>query len=149
MKTDNTTAMAIANDTCKLRRSKAMDMRYHWIRDRVTQSQFNVYWADKKNNKADYFTKHFPPSHHRLMRPFYLHMPDQSVVRGRVDPAVTGIHDSTDVAVPVIGIHDSTDMAVPCANSLVFSSGFPSHNPKALAFLSGFLPGAVLEQTIS
>jgi hypothetical protein len=36
MVTDNSTASGIANDSVKQRRFKAMDMRYYWIRDRVT-----------------------------------------------------------------------------------------------------------------
>jgi hypothetical protein len=36
--TDNSTATGIANDTVKQKRSKAIDMRFYWIRDRVRQS---------------------------------------------------------------------------------------------------------------
>ena len=32
--TDNSTALGITNRTVRLMRSKAIDMRYHWIRDR-------------------------------------------------------------------------------------------------------------------
>jgi hypothetical protein len=73
IQTDNSTACGIANDTVKQRRSKAMDMRYYWIRDRVLQNQFHIYWAQGSDNLADYFTKHHPASHHRAVRPFYLH----------------------------------------------------------------------------
>ena len=31
MITDNTTANGIANNTVRLKRSKAIDMRYHWV----------------------------------------------------------------------------------------------------------------------
>jgi len=54
---DNMAAVGIANDTVKLRRSKAIDMRYHWIRDRVRQGVFEVIWSQGKDNVADYFTK--------------------------------------------------------------------------------------------
>ena len=36
---DNTSAIGIATDSIKQRRSKAIDIRFHWIRDRVRQSQ--------------------------------------------------------------------------------------------------------------
>ena len=72
--TDNSTADGIANDTVKIKRSKAMDMRFYWIRDRVRQGQFRVHWKPGKDNKADYFTKHHPPSHHIAERPTYLHV---------------------------------------------------------------------------
>jgi hypothetical protein len=35
LRTDNSTAFRILNETIKQKRSKAMDMRYHWITDRV------------------------------------------------------------------------------------------------------------------
>jgi hypothetical protein len=69
IKTDNSTAYGIANGTVKQKRSKAIDMRFYWIVDRVRQKQFYVYWAPGASNKADYFTKHHPTAHHRDMRP--------------------------------------------------------------------------------
>jgi hypothetical protein len=98
VQTDNKTASDIANDNCKQRRSKAMDMRFYWVRDRVRQGHFLIYWSKGQGNMADYFTKHFPASHHRVMRPQYLHVPgNPSVVRGCVEiqsRASPGIHDS-------------------------------------------------------
>ncbi len=35
---DNITAIGLANDNIKMKRSKAIDMRFHWIRDRVRQN---------------------------------------------------------------------------------------------------------------
>ena len=40
IKTDNKTAAAFANNTLKQRRSKSWDMRYFWLLDRMSQSQF-------------------------------------------------------------------------------------------------------------
>ena len=71
--TDNSTANGFANATMKIKRSKAMDMRFYWIRDRVKQGQFKVLWQKGETNLADYFTKHHPPSHHTAMRKIYLH----------------------------------------------------------------------------
>lgn len=72
VKTDNATASGLTNATMKPRRSKTMDMRFHWIRDRIQQGQFLVYWRPGIENLADYFTKHFPAAHHQLMRHVYL-----------------------------------------------------------------------------
>lgn len=100
IKTDNSTASGIANDTVTQRRSKAMDMRFYWIRDRVRQGHFIVYWAKGQDNYADYNTKHHPASHHRVMRPVYLHVPASQansasfVMRGCVDLSIPSIHDS-------------------------------------------------------
>jgi hypothetical protein len=73
--TDNSTAAGIANDTVKQKRSKAIDMRFYWIRDRVRQGQFHIYWKKGILNRADYFTKHHPASHHQQIRSSYLHSP--------------------------------------------------------------------------
>lgn len=70
--TDNSCAAGIVNNTCKQRRSKAIDMRFYWVRDRIAQGQFTVLWRRGADNLADYFTKHHAPSHHRLMRSRYL-----------------------------------------------------------------------------
>ena len=78
IQTDNSTAYKIANGTCKQQRSKAMDMRFYWIRDRITQKQFRVYWKPGTDNYADYFTKHHAPIHHTRVRPKYLYVKGQS-----------------------------------------------------------------------
>jgi hypothetical protein len=72
IQTDNMCAAGIANDTVKQRRSKAIDMRFYWLRDRVSQGQFLIHWRRGADNLADYFTKHHSPAHHRVMRPQYL-----------------------------------------------------------------------------
>ena len=74
--TDNTTVDGFTNDKIKPKRTKAMDMRFHWIKDRVKQGQYRVLWSPGKDNKGDYFTKHHPPSHHINMRPIYLQTPE-------------------------------------------------------------------------
>ena len=72
---DNSTASGIANDCVKQKRSKAMDMRFYWIRDHVRQGQFIVYWKRGSSNRADYFTKHHPAKHHQQKRLEYLQQP--------------------------------------------------------------------------
>ena len=70
---DNSTACGIANDTIKQRRSKAIDMRFYWVQDRVNQKQFHVFWRPGKENLADYVTKHHTAKHHQEMRDKFLH----------------------------------------------------------------------------
>ena len=48
-------------------------MRFHWLKCRESQEQFQYYWAPGKANLADYFTKHHSPAHHKAVRPIYLH----------------------------------------------------------------------------
>jgi hypothetical protein len=45
METDNTTATGYSNGTIKQKRTKATDMRFFWIKDRVKQGKFKMYWA--------------------------------------------------------------------------------------------------------
>ncbi len=73
IKTDNSTAAGITNNTMKQRKSKAMDMRFYWLRDRTQQGQFLIYWRPGTENLADYFTKHHSASHHKDIRSTYLH----------------------------------------------------------------------------
>ncbi|KAI2504487.1 Reverse transcriptase (RNA-dependent DNA polymerase) [Fragilaria crotonensis] len=72
LETDNSTAHGILHAQVRMKKSKAFDMRYHWLKDRISQKQFNLYWAPGKLNSADYFSKHHPPAHHNLMRYQYL-----------------------------------------------------------------------------
>jgi hypothetical protein len=68
IQTDNACAACIVNGTVKQRRSKAMDMRFYWMRDRVSKGEFLVHWRRGSDNLADYFTKHHSPAHRCLMR---------------------------------------------------------------------------------
>jgi hypothetical protein len=72
LETDNSTANGILHANVRLKRSKAFDMRYFWLRDRVNQKQFNLYWRRGSDNSADYFSKHHSPQHHKNVRPLYL-----------------------------------------------------------------------------
>jgi hypothetical protein len=42
--TDNTTALGVINNNI-MKKLKAMDMKYHWLWDRISQKQFQHYWA--------------------------------------------------------------------------------------------------------
>jgi hypothetical protein len=69
LKTDTTTADGIINNTVQQKRSKAMDMKFYWVKDRVEQNQFSVGRAPGDTNMGDYFTKHHSPAHQKCMRP--------------------------------------------------------------------------------
>ena len=58
IQTDNSTACGVVNNNIQPRGTKAMDMRFHWLRNREAQSQFCFYWAPGKDNLGDYWTKH-------------------------------------------------------------------------------------------
>ena len=80
---DNSTATGILNSEMKQKLSKAFDMRFYWVRDRIQQKQFQLFWRKGKLNMADYFTKHHPPHHHKLMRYKYLHQALTTILRKR------------------------------------------------------------------
>ena len=72
MQTDNSTAMGVVANKIQPKRTKAMDMRFHWLRCRNSQGQFRYYWMPGAKNWADYWTKHHSAQHHRDMRPEFL-----------------------------------------------------------------------------
>ena len=54
VRTENSTALGIINDTIKQVKSRTMDMRFHLVRDRMLQGQFYIYWDKGGNNSGDY-----------------------------------------------------------------------------------------------
>ena len=75
MQTDNAAAHQVVTLKVQPKRTKAMDMRFHWLRDRASQSQFRYYWRPGPLNLADYHTKHHPGKHHKNMRGEFLTTP--------------------------------------------------------------------------
>jgi hypothetical protein len=62
-----------------------MDMRCHWLTDRVRQKQFDVYWLPGRENLGDYHTKHHSAQHHKDMRGLILHQANSlQAMRGYV-----------------------------------------------------------------
>jgi hypothetical protein len=96
LKTDNTTATGYSNGTIKQKSTKAMDMHFYWIKDRVKQGQFKVYWGPGYRNLADYFTKHHSPAHHKIMRKIHIHASEQPINRkGIRDSALRGCDNTS------------------------------------------------------
>ncbi len=69
LKTDNSTAEGVINNRIQPKRTKSMDMRFLWLRNRESQQQFRYFWRPGALNLADYWTKHHAAAHHRNMRP--------------------------------------------------------------------------------
>jgi hypothetical protein len=74
IQTDNAMADAIINGKIQPKRTKAMDMRFHWLRDRECHNQFKFYWRPGKTNYADYWTKHHSATHHVNIRRSFSHL---------------------------------------------------------------------------
>eukprot|EP00957_Ditylum_brightwellii_P173780 13230198-Ditylum_brightwellii.AAC.1 len=66
--TDNNTTHGLTTGEMLPKRSKAMDMRFQWLCCRAAQTQFNIKWRRGKYNKADYASKHHPPTVHQQRR---------------------------------------------------------------------------------
>jgi len=79
LQTDNNTASRIINDTVKQKCSKAVDMQFYWLHDCSQQGQFHIFWKPGITNRADYFSKHHPASHHQAVRPTYLFSPMHAI----------------------------------------------------------------------
>ena len=67
--TENTAANSLFNGTEKQKRYQSINMRFYWVRDRISQNQFHIFWEEGKKNLADYVTKYHPIWHHISMRP--------------------------------------------------------------------------------
>ena len=68
LQTDNYIEEAVVNGKIQPKWTKAMYMRFHWLRDRECQEQFRIYWRPRKSNYADFWTKHHPTKYHRNTR---------------------------------------------------------------------------------
>ena len=84
---DNTCSIGIATNTVKLKQSKHMDMRFHWIRDRIKQGQFIPIWKYGDYNLADYSTKNQLAVICRKFRNFFV--ADRDATTGKL----TGVTD--------------------------------------------------------
>ena len=69
---DNLTSGKICHRQWKQKRSKPMDMRYHWIRDRCDLKDFYIEWRQGKDSIADLLTKAHPTPHFLSMRKHYV-----------------------------------------------------------------------------
>jgi hypothetical protein len=72
---DNAFAVGLCNDSIKAKLSKSIDLRFHWIRDRVRQGQFIVMWKKGLDNVADFFTKAQPVHKHKEFENMILRTP--------------------------------------------------------------------------
>ena len=98
IKIDNSSDEGIVAAIVRQKRSKAMDMRFYWMKYRVKQKYFFVYWKPGSQNMGDYFIEHHPPHHHREIRATYLYMEnallkiDYRIVHKLANDVLTQIH---------------------------------------------------------
>ena len=71
MQVDNTTAQRFIEGTMKEKRTNSVDMKYHWLKDREQQQQFQFYWRPGQYNVADPFTKKLSGKEHLRYRKIF------------------------------------------------------------------------------
>jgi hypothetical protein len=64
VQTNNSTSCGIVNDNINQKQSRAIGMRFYWVRDCVRQGQFHIHWKPGMVNLAGYYTKHHSTAHH-------------------------------------------------------------------------------------
>ena len=65
IKKDRSADEGIVTATFRQKRSKATDMRFYWMKDRVLKKDFFIYWKPVIQDMGYSYTKHHPPHHHR------------------------------------------------------------------------------------
>ena len=71
-RTDNSTETGFVYDSIHMKRSKSWDMRYYWLRDRITKEQFKIYWQIVVDNESHNFTKHHTTVYYKNTRSRYI-----------------------------------------------------------------------------
>ena len=122
IKTDNLAAKGIVTATVRQKRSKAMDMRFYWMKDRVKQKDFFVYWKPGNQNMGGYFTKHHPPHHHGENCAAYLYMANallkinHKIVHKWANAVLTPIHTVSVTPIHMVAITQNLTVLQGCAN---------------------------------
>ena len=122
IKIDNSAAKGIVTATVRQKRSKAMDMRFYCMKDRVKQKDFFVYWKPGSQNMGDYFTKHHPPHHHKEICATYLYMANtlleinQKIVHKWANAMLASIHTFAVTPVHTVTIRQNRTVLQGCAN---------------------------------
>jgi hypothetical protein len=65
-------AEGLATDTINAKRSKSMDVRFFWLRDRVKKLQFRMQHLAGRWNISDFFTKPLPREKFEQFLPYII-----------------------------------------------------------------------------
>ena len=92
MQTDNSTLLGVVTNKIQPKRTKAMDVRFHWLRCRANQRQFGTYWRAGTTNKGNYVTKHHTDLHDKNVRADYLTPTNRlEKLRPHIQTRITGL----------------------------------------------------------
>ena len=124
IKTDNSAAEGIVTAIVRQKISKAMDMQFYWMKDRVKKKDFFVYCKPGSQNMGEYFTKHHPRHHHTEIRATYLYMEnallkiDQKIVHKWANAVLMPIHTVAFIPVHTVAIRKNHNVLQGCANGV-------------------------------
>ena len=65
---ENSKFVGVSNATIIPRKTKSMDMQFHWLRCRDSHNQFRYFWDPGALNLGDYSTNNHPPIYHLSQR---------------------------------------------------------------------------------
>ena len=88
LQVENSTAVGISTKEFLQKKSKAMDMRFYCINDRIKQGKYRVFWKMGPENLGDYHSEHHSPEHHIAVHSKYLHVPNLRSLQGCVNLTV-------------------------------------------------------------
>ena len=72
LKTNNKIAEAFVQQEMRHKKSKSWNIILWWLKNRLVQKHFKIFWNSGTQNWADYFTKHFVPKYHQIFRQRYI-----------------------------------------------------------------------------
>ena len=72
VKTDSICAQGLADGSQRAKRTKAVLMRYDWLKEQVADGMVRVFWRRGTENRADYFTKSLPVHQIKAWRPQWI-----------------------------------------------------------------------------
>ena len=110
-------------------------MRFYWVRDRVNQNQFMIYWRPGANNVGDYVSKHHSPAYHQTMLPIFF-----------VNPVCQNTSSYTEDCLQRLSLYLQRGCDNPTINySLVRYDSYCSHKPHGtskppFSSTKGYLP---------
>jgi hypothetical protein len=85
---DNTVAEGLASDTINAKRSKSMDVRFFWLRDRVKKLQFAMRHLKGRWNISDFFTKPLPRDKFEQFLPYIVVEMDSALAQPKISTVV-------------------------------------------------------------
>jgi hypothetical protein len=88
---DDTAAEGLATDTINAKRSKSMDVRFFWLRDRIQKWRFFIrHIKGKWNIISDFFTKPLPKDKFEQFSPYIVTKIDPNMEQMRPKRATMG-----------------------------------------------------------